>query len=50
MGGKQADADALPSFVNRVPFVVPPALVIDQRVCLVSNRFDGAISFVLHST
>lgn len=27
-----AEADALPSFVNRVPFVIPSALVIDLRV------------------
>lgn len=37
-GSREADADAPPSFVNRVPFMVPPALVIDQRVCLVSNQ------------
>lgn len=41
-GSWEADADAPPSFVNRVPFVVPPALVIDLHMCLVSNHFDGA--------
>lgn len=42
MRGKHTDADAPPSFVNRVPFVVPSALVIDLHMCLVSNHFDGA--------